>query len=373
MQFFGETVHDRRMEPVVDASSRLWHNGGTTRDVPPKRDFHAIFPPAMTTILVTEAIEGPALEVLAREHDVVSAPNLWQDPEELAKRLAQVRALIVRNQTQVTDDLIAGSPQLEIIGRAGAGLDNIDVAAATDAGVVVSYAPEANTISVAELSMGLMLSLARRIPAAHADTRGGGWHRHAFMGTELAGKTLGIIGFGRIGRLVAQQAAAFGMTIVAHDPWLDEETRTSLIRAVRFVELDELLSIADVVTCHVPLTDETHHLLSDAQFRQMKPSALLINTSRGEIIDERALENALRERRLAGAALDVRATEPPPASSLMDMEQVVLTPHIGAFTHEAQHRVVETVCRDVSAVLAGKPAESYVNFPTPRRRGPCRE
>jgi D-3-phosphoglycerate dehydrogenase len=307
----------------------------------------------MTDILVTENITGGAMDALRSECDVRFDPELWNDTDRLTETVRSVRALIVRNQTQVTADLIAAAPKLEIISRAGAGLDNIDTDAATEAGIVVSYAPHENAVSVAELTIGFMLALARRIPAADADTHGGGWNRHEFTGIELSGKTLGIVGFGQIGQLVAERARVFGMQIVTHDPFVEPASDVLTQFNAQWLELDDLLRRSDIVTVHVPLTNDTAGLFNAEQFGQMKSSALLINTSRGEIIDEEALAQALTEKRIAGVALDVRQSEPPKPGPLEQMKNVICTPHIAAFTREAQQRVVAVVCRDVITVLSG--------------------
>jgi D-3-phosphoglycerate dehydrogenase len=321
----------------------------------------------MTDVLVTENITGKALDELARAFSVLRDANLWRDSARLQSMLAGVRALIVRNQTNVTEEVIRAGSQLKIIARAGAGLDNIDTDAATAAGVVVSFSPDANSVSVAEMTLGLMLCLAHKIPQAHAETRCGAWNRLALVGCELAGKILGVVGMGRIGRLTAARAAACGMRILAHDTLLD--ARSPVLSELRadLVPLDELLELADVVTCHVPLTSRTRGMFMYEHFCRMKPGSLFVNTSRGEVVQEEGLIRALREGRLAGAALDVRAKEPPELGPLNEMDNVILTPHIAAFTIEAQDRVVDTICRDVRAVLAGRPAESFANFPSPRR------
>ena len=321
----------------------------------------------MSDIVVSENIAGEAMTRLRETHDVAFEPELWQNANRLVDALDGARALIVRNQTKVTASLIEAAPRLEIIARAGAGLDNVDTDAAATAGVVVSYTPHDNSISVAELVLGLMLSLVRRIPAAWQDTRNGGWDRLRFTGGELSGRTLGIIGLGRIGRLVAQRARAFGMSIIAHDDFIDPTANFVRESGTRLVSLDALLAEADFVTTHVPLTDQTRDMFTFERFASMKPTAFFLNTSRGEVVDETGLIQALTENRIAGAALDVRNSEPPASGPLSRMDNVILTPHIGAFTHEAQERVVATVCRDVSAVLSGSKAGSPFELARPGR------
>ncbi len=322
----------------------------------------------MSDIVVSENVSGPAMDVLRRECDVLWDADLWKSADKLKAALAQAKALVVRNQTKVTADVIASAPKLQIIARAGVGVDNIDVAAASAAGVVVSYTPAANAVSVAELALGLMLALARNIPQAHADTQAGGWNRIRYMGTELAGKTLGVVGFGRIGQMTAERARAFGMKIIAADAVLRPDAPALTRLDTRLVALDELLSTADVVTIHVPLTPETNQMFGAAQLARMKSSAVLINTSRGEVVEEAALLAALESKQIAGAALDVRRTEPPGPTPFDKLTNVVLLPHLGAFTYEAQERVIDALCRDVQLVLAGGAAVEYFNFERPRNR-----
>jgi D-3-phosphoglycerate dehydrogenase / 2-oxoglutarate reductase len=279
-----------------------------------------------------------------------------------------VRALVVRNQTRVTAELLAAADRLEIIARAGVGLDNVDLPAASRAGVVVAYTPAQNAISVAELTWGLMLALARKIPAADRHVKQSRWARYEFMGGELYGKTLGVVGFGRIGSLTACRAAVFGMNVLAFDPYLSAAAVVASAVRPHKVGLDELLAAADVVTCHLPATRETQGMFHYERFCQMKPTATFVNVARGDVVDEPGLIRALREGRIAGAALDVRAKEPPEPGPFDEMDNVILTPHLGAFTHEGQQRVVEAVCRDVAAVLAGAEATDYANFPRPRRQ-----
>jgi D-3-phosphoglycerate dehydrogenase len=316
----------------------------------------------MSEILVTENITGEAMTRLRESHDVAFEPDLWQDVERLAEQLKTARAIIVRNQTKLTRELMTAAPNLQIIGRAGAGLDNID-----ETGIVVSNTPSENSVSVAELVLSFMLTAVRRIPAAWEDTRSGGWNRMQFVGGELFGKTLGIVGFGRIGRLVAERAQAFGMTIIAHDEFIDPTSPFVVERGVRLTSLDDLLREADFVSLHVPLTPETRNSFSHDAFQKMKSSAWFMNASRGEVVDEAALLHVLSGNHIAGAALDVRSQEPPVDIELAKLDNVILTPHIGAFTHEAQERVVAAVCDDVTAVLAGNSATNAFNFSMPRK------
>jgi D-3-phosphoglycerate dehydrogenase len=322
----------------------------------------------MPDVLITENITGSPVDALKQTHQVSFQPELWKDRQALTAAVGEARALIVRNQTRVTADVIAAAGRLEIIARAGVGLDNVDVEAASRAGIVVAYTPSQNAISVAELALGLMLALARKIPAADRHVKRSGWARHEFTGSELYGKTLGLVGFGRIGSLVACRAAAFGMELLAYRRHLAGGAAASAAVRPRMVSLDDLLAASDVVSCHLPATEETRAMFGYGGFCRMKPTAIFVNAARGEVVDEEGLIRALREGKIAGAALDVRNREPPDKSPLCEMDNVILTPHIGAFTHEGQERVVAAACRDVAAVLAGGGAADYANFPRPKRQ-----
>jgi D-3-phosphoglycerate dehydrogenase len=322
----------------------------------------------MADILITENIIGEEMDKLRESCDAVFEPELWKDPEKLLAMIGEFRALIVRNQTQVTRELIAAATKLEVIGRAGVGMDNVDLSAASERGIVVAFTPEQNTNTVAELAIGLMLGLARMIPSGDADTKAGGWKRQKFTGIEILGKTLGVVGFGRIGASTAAKARALGLEIIAYDPFVDAESLRAMELRARMTSLDEVLREADFVSCHLPATAETARLFDYEKFCLMKSSAFFINTSRGDVVDEDGLLRVLQERKIAGAALDVRAKEPPAPSPLAEMENVILMPHIGAFTHEGQRRVVTAVCRDVMAVLDGSEARHFANFNRPRSR-----
>ncbi len=316
----------------------------------------------MRDILISEDIRGSAVDSLAKRFDVVRVPDLWRDPAGLAKEIENVRGLIIRNQTQITADILSHAKNLVVLGRAGVGLDNVDVNACEEAGVIVTSTPEQSTISVAELAIGLMISLARHLPAADLDTRGGNWNRQRFLGTELHGKCFGIIGAGKIGLATARRAHAFGMKILAHDPFLSRDNVFLAELSAELVTLEELLARADVVSCHLPATPKTCGILNAAAFAWMKPSAFFINTSRGEVVDEAALIESLKSNKIAGAALDVREKEPPIADELERLPNVLLTPHTAALTYEAQARVTRAICDDVGRVLDGQqPLNAVVN------------
>jgi D-3-phosphoglycerate dehydrogenase len=320
----------------------------------------------MPDVLITENILGAAMDTLRNTFDCTFAPDLWQQPDALHAMIGNYKALIVRNQTQVTRELIAAGTNLQVIGRAGVGLDNVDLQAATEHGIVVAFTPEQNANSVAELTIGLLLALARKIPAADRDTKAGGWKRQQFTGSEILGKTLGLVGFGRIGASTANKARALGMDIIAYDPFVDSESLKAMEVRAEMTSLEAVLQRADFVSCHLPATKHTMNFFDDDKFALMKPSAYFINTSRGEVVDEDALLRALQTTQIAGAALDVRAVEPPAASPLANFDNVILLPHIGAFTKEGQTRVVNAVCKDVTAVLNGQVAKNFANFSKPQ-------
>jgi (S)-sulfolactate dehydrogenase len=321
----------------------------------------------MSDILISESVQGAALTALRSRFDVLYMPELWKTPDLLAEKIKGCRALIVRNQTPVTAELIDASQELVVIGRAGVGLDNVDAQHAEKTGIVVSFTPDQNAISVAEIAIGMMLSLARFIPSADQDTKGGNWNRHKYVGTELYGKTLGIVGAGKIGYLTARRAMAFGMRILAYDPFLSQDNVLISEMQAELLDLEDLLARADVVSCHLPATPQTRGLFNAQRFAKMKPGAFFINTSRGKVVAEPDLVEALKSGIVGGAALDVRAKEPPAAGELETLPNVILTPHIAAFTREAQDRVTRAIFDDVSRVLEGKPAINAVHSAVPHK------
>ena len=324
--------------------------------------------PADAKILISEDVTGTGIEALKKKYEVAYNPDLWKNGPELEKAVEEVDALIIRNQTKITPILMNKAKNLKVIGRAGAGYDNIDVPSASLAGVVVSFSPEENAVSVAEHVFALLLSLARKTPGADRSTKNGGWERKKYHGFELLGKTLGILGLGKIGVRVAIRAKAFGMRILAHDAFLSSTSLHVTESGASLVPVDRLLSESDFLTVHLPLTKETRGILNGAAFQKMKPTAFVINTSRGEVIAEADLARALKEGRLAGAALDVREKEPPEKESpLHGMDNVILTPHTAGLTYEAQEKVVAAVAEDVDRVLSGLPALRFVNFALPKK------
>ena len=284
-------------------------------------------------IVIADDLPDSAAALLRAEGWSVDATT-GRTPAELSPALAEADALIVRSATTVTSALIAAAPKLRAIARAGAGVDNIDVDAAGARGIVVMNAPGATSASVAELTIGLMVAMARHVAAADRSMKDARWEKKAFAGSDLGGKTLGIVGFGRIGRLVAHLGRAFDMRVVAHDPAVDAADE-----GVSLVGLDELCAAADYITLHLPATAETHHLFGAARLARCRPGVRLVNTSRGELVDEAALLAALQSGHVAGAALDVFDREPPLDWALAQHPSVVATPHVGASTGEAQERV----------------------------------
>ncbi|MGI8965185.1 MAG: hydroxyacid dehydrogenase [Limisphaerales bacterium] len=320
-------------------------------------------------ILISEEVDAPALKKLGEKYQIVHEGNLWKNAAKLKAALTEARTLLIRNQTQLTADVLAAAPKLIAIGRLGVGLDNIDVEAATKQNVVVVAPLNANAASVAELTLGLILALARKIPFSDRLTKSGEWDRKKCVGMELDKKTIAICGFGRVGRLVAARARAFGLRIIVFDPFIKaDSSRLGEVGATLATKLEEALSAADFVTVHAPFTPETRHLFGSKIFSEMKLGAFFLNLSRGGLVDEKALLNALQTGHLGGAALDVREVEPPKRKSAFEeMENVILTPHIGAFTHEAQTRTFEAVCEDIDRLLRGEPAVNFVNIPQPAR------
>jgi len=312
-------------------------------------------------VLVTDSLQEIGVEVLRAEGlEVEIVPTL--PAAELAVRLAECSGLIVRSASKVTAEVMAGAPGLEVIGRAGVGLDNVDVEAATRRGIVCMNTPGGNTIAAAEHTFALLLASARRLPQAHAHLKGGKWEREAFLGAEVYGKVLGIVGLGRIGAEVARRAQGFEMSVIAFDPYLTEEAAERL--GVELVELDALYQRADFITVHVPLTKDTRGLIGAAELAKMKDGVRLVNCARGGIIDEAALAAAVQSGKVAGAALDVFEREPPWGSPVLDTEAIVVTPHLGASTEEAQSAVAVAIAQQVADLLVRGVVRNAVNAPS---------
>jgi D-3-phosphoglycerate dehydrogenase len=308
-------------------------------------------------VLIAEELSPATVDALGPDFEVRSVDGT--DRPALLAALADANAILVRSATQVDAEAIAAAPHLKVIARAGVGLDNVEIPAATAAGVMVVNAPTSNVVSAAELAIGHLLSLARHIPDANSSLKGGKWKRSAFTGVELYEKTVGIVGLGRIGTLVAQRLAGFGVTLVAYDPYVTPARAQQL--GVQLLSLDDLVAQSDFITIHIPKTPETTGLIGAEQFAKAKPELRIVNASRGGIIDEAALHDALSARQIAGAGLDVFVTEPPLESPLLGLDNIVVTPHLGASTDEAQEKAGVSVARSVRLALSGELVPDAVN------------
>ena len=307
-------------------------------------------------VLVREPIAEAGLRLLEERFDVDTNGD-----GPLEDRIGDYDAIVIRSATKLTADVLERAERLKVIGRAGVGVDNVDVDAATRRGIVVANAPESTVVSAAEHAVGLLVALARHIPQAHASLKQGRWERSSYGGIELEGKTLGVLGFGRIGQQVARRAVGLGMNVVAHDPFVAKE-RYRELGVTRAETADEVLAAADFLTLHLPLSDETRGTIDAATLAKLRPSAYLVNAARGELVDERALVDALRSGRLAGAALDVFSAEPY-EGPLLELDNVVVTPHLAASTEEAQDRAGVIVAEQVAAALEGGLVANAVNIP----------
>lgn len=314
----------------------------------------------MSKVLVSDPIDQAGIDILSQVAQVDVKTGL--PAEELLKIIPEYDALMIRSETRVTQEVIAAGKQLKIIGRAGVGVDNVDVPAATRQGIVVVNSPEGNTIAAAEHAIALMLSLSRSIPDANVSVKNRKWERKKFVGAEVYKKTLGIVGLGKIGSHVAAVAKAMGMKLLAFDPFISTERAEQI--GCRLVDMDLLLRESDYITLHIPKTPETTHFINAEALAKMKPTARIINCARGGIIDEVALAEAVKSGKIAGAALDVFENEPLGESPLCDMgKDLILTPHLGASTAEAQVNVAIDVAEQIRDVLLGLPARSAVNIP----------
>lgn len=317
--------------------------------------------PPVHRILIADPIHEHAQSLLASRPGFEVAVATGLSEAELTGRIGDYDGIIVRSKTRITSAAISAGQRLKVIGRAGIGVDNIDVAAATERGIVVLNTPDANATTTAELALAHLLSLSRHLPQADRSMRAGEWQPGKFVGTELAGKSVGVIGFGTIGRIFARRCLALKMQVLAYDPFVTPEIIEQV--GAEPVTLDALLARADYVSLHCPLTEGTRNLIGAERFMQMKAGARLINCARGGLVDEAALGEALQSGRLAGAALDVYAHEPPRDSPLLTLDSVVLTPHLGASTKEAQQAVSVKIVEDVAAFLTTGEALSAVNLP----------
>lgn len=314
-------------------------------------------------VLIADAISQRGVDELSRNNALEVAVKTGLSEQEIVDLIPEYAALVVRSQTRVTPNILNAGAKLRVVGRAGVGVDNVDVETATRRGVIVLNAPGGNTVSTAEHAFSLLLSVARKIPAADANVRDKRWDKKNFEGVELYNKTLGVIGMGRIGSELSRRAIAFGMRVVAYDPYLSA-TRARSLQVELMDDLDDLLASADFISLHTPLTAETHHVLDARRLQMAKPGVRIINCARGGLIDESALIAALKDRHVAGAALDVFETEPlPPDSPLRGAPNLVLTPHLGASTAEAQESVGIEIAQSIRAALLEGTIRNAVNMP----------
>ena len=312
-------------------------------------------------IVVADDLPASALDLLRAEGWEVDA-RTGRAPDQLAKDVADADAIVVRSATKVTSSLIAAAPRLRVIARAGTGVDNVDVHAASGRGIVVMNAPGANSISVAELAVGLILAMARNVPAADAAMKQGKWDKKKFLGEEIRDKTLGLAGLGRIGQEVARRAAAFGMRLIAHDPFISEQVAADL--GVELVSLDDLFARADYVSLHMPSNDKTRRLVNAERLKRAKKGIRIVNTARGDLVDEAALADAIEAGHVGGAALDVFEVEPPADPRLQKLPQVIATPHIAASTREGQELVGVETAAALRDFLRDGIIRNAVNFPS---------
>jgi len=308
-------------------------------------------------VLIAEELSPATVEALGPDFEIRHANGA--DRAELIPAIADVDAILIRSATKVDAEALAAAKKLKVVARAGVGLDNVDVKAATQAGVMVVNAPTSNITSAAELAVALLLASARRVPAANESLKKGEWKRSKYSGVELFEKTVGIVGLGKIGVLVAQRLAAFGMNVIAYDPYVQAGRAAQM--GVRLATLDELLATSDFISVHLPKTPETIGLIGDEQLHKVKPEVIIVNAARGGIVDEQALYSALKEGRVAGAGLDVFASEPCTDSPLFEFENVVVTPHLGASTDEAQEKAGIAVAKSVRLALSGELVPDAVN------------
>jgi len=317
----------------------------------------------MPKVLISDALSPAAVQIFKdRGIEVDFQPALGKDKEKLAATVSNYDGLAIRSATKVTAKILEQARALRVIGRAGIGVDNVDIPAATARGIIVMNTPFGNSITTAEHAISLMLALARQIPEADASTRAGKWEKNKFMGVEMFGKTLGVIGCGNIGSIVADRALGLKMKVIAYDPFLSPDRATDL--GVEKVEIDELLKRADFITLHTPLTDKTRNIINADAIKTMKKGVRIVNCARGGLVDEGALYEALKNGRVAGAAFDVFVTEPATENPLFNLPNVVCTPHLGASTNEAQENVALQIAEQMSEYLLRGAISNAINFPS---------
>lgn len=312
-------------------------------------------------VLVSDSLAEEGIEILQQAEGIEVDVKVGLSPQELKEIIPDYHGLVIRSATKVTAEIIDAAKNLKVIGRAGAGLDNVDIPAATKRKIVVMNTPGGNTISVAEHTISLMFSLARHVPQATSSMKAGKWEKKKFMGMELYQKTLGIIGIGNVGAIVADRALGLKLKVIAHDPFVSKEKAQEM--GVELVSLDELFQRADIITIHTPLIDETRGLINAASFEKMKEGVIIINCARGGIVVEEDLCQAIKKGKVRGAALDVFEKEPPGSCSLLELEEVICTPHLGASTEEAQINVAVAVAEQISDYLLKGEIRNAVNVP----------
>ncbi len=313
-------------------------------------------------ILISDNLSKCGVEVLQQHKEFQVDVKTGLKPEELKAIIGEYQGLVVRSETKVTADILSAADNLKVIGRAGTGVDNIDVNVATQKGIVVMNAAAGNSVTTAEHTISLLMSLARKIPQAHGKLKNGIWDKKSFMGVELAGKTLGVIGLGNIGKIVASRAIGLAMKVIAYDPFISKEVAGKA--GIELGSLDDVFRRADFITVHTPLTDETRGIVGEAAFAKMKDGVRVINCARGGLVDEQALYQAIKSGKVAGAALDVFVKEPVPEDHpLLTLDQVVVTPHLGASTNEAQDAVAVTIAEQVADFLSSGAVAGAVNVP----------
>ena len=317
----------------------------------------------MPKVLISDALSAAAVQIFKdRGIDVDFQPALGKDKEKLAAIVGNYDGLAIRSATKVTAKILEQAKNLKVIGRAGIGVDNVDIPAATARGIIVMNTPFGNSITTAEHAISLMLALARQIPEADASTRAGKWEKNKFMGVEMFGKTLGVIGCGNIGSIVADRALGLKMKVIAYDPFLSADRATNL--GVEKVELEELFKRADFITLHTPLTDKTRNIINATAIKTMKKGVRIVNCARGGLVDEAALYEALKGGQVAGAAFDVFVTEPATENPLFGLPNVVCTPHLGASTSEAQENVALQIAEQMADYLLRGAIANAINFPS---------
>ncbi len=316
----------------------------------------------MYKVLVSDPISDLGISLLVEASDITIDKKTGLSEDELVAIIGEYDALLVRSQTRVTERIMEAAKQLKVIGRAGVGVDNIDLEAATKRGIIVINAPDGNTITTCEHTFAMMMAVARHIPQAYLKTVGGVWDRKSFVGVELRNKTLGVLGMGRIGSEVASRAKAFGMNVLGYDPFLTEERADKM--GVRKASVEDIIAEADFITVHTPLTPETRHMIGKEQFAKIKPGVRIINCARGGIIDEQSLVEAIDAGQVAGAAFDVFEEEPPaPEHPFLKHPKIIVTPHLGASTIEAQENVAIDVSEQLLHILRNEPFKNAVNMP----------